>query len=100
MNDNEQNAGIKSNDSVEVKHLSAKGWIAVEDRLPYLDVNVLMYHEIETINEGIYPYLEIGYLTCPREEEKHIELAWMDKEHNRLTSPLHWMLLPKPPIER
>lgn len=93
MNDKKQNF-------VSAKSISVKGWISVEDRLPDRNINVLMYHVIETTDEGIYPYLEIGYLTAPMEGENLGDLEWMDKEHNRLSSPSHWMRLPKPPVSR
>jgi len=82
------------------KRLPAKGWISVKDRLPDLNVNVLMYHEIETTDEGIYPYLEIGYLSNPMEAGSFGDIEWMDKEHNSLSAPSHWMRLPKPPASR
>jgi hypothetical protein len=82
---------------VSAKSVSFKGWISVEDKLPDLNVNVLMYHEIETTDEGIYPYLEIGYLNAPMEGETFGNIEWMDKEHNSLSSPSHWMPLPNLP---
>ena len=82
------------------KRLPAKGWISVKDRLPDLNVNVLMYHEIETTDEGIYPYLEIGYLSNSMKGKDFGGLEWMDKEHNSLSSPSHWMRLPKLPVSR
>lgn len=88
----------KKQNVVSAKSVSANGWISIEDQLPNLNVNVLMYHEIETTDEGIYPYLEIGYLSAPMEGENFENLEWMDKEHNSLSSPSHWMRLPKPPV--
>ncbi len=82
---------------VSAKSVSFKGWISVEDQLPDLNVNVLMYHEIETTDEGIYPYLEIGYLSSPMPGENYLDLAWMDKEHNSLSAPAYWMTLPNFP---
>lgn len=79
------------------KSLAVKGWVSVEDRLPDFELNVLMYHEIETTDEGIYPYLEIGYLNNPMKGGNFGDLEWMDKEHNRLSSPSHWMPLPNFP---
>jgi len=93
MDNKKQNVVLK-------KRLSAKGWISVKDRLPDLNVNVLMYHEIETTDEGIYPYLEIGYLSNPMEAGSFGDIEWMDKEHNSLSAPSHWMRLPKPPASR
>lgn len=82
------------------KRVPAKGWISVKDQLPDLNINVLMYHEIETTDEGIYPYLEIGYLSNPMKGGNLGDIEWMDKEHNSLSSPSHWMRLPKPPLSR
>jgi hypothetical protein len=93
MNEKKQNV-------VSSKSVSVKGWIPVKDRLPDLNVNVLMYHEIETTDEGIYPYLEIGYLSNPMKGGNFGDLEWMDKEHNSLSSPSHWMRLPKLPVSR
>lgn len=93
----EQMANKKQNIAFR-KRVPTKGWISVKDRLPDFNVNVLMYHEIETTDEGIYPYLEIGYLNAPMEDENFGDIGWMDKEHNSLSSPSHWMRLPKPPV--
>ena len=90
----------KKQNVVPAKSVSVRGWISIKDQLPALNVNVLMYHEIETTDEGIYPYLEIGYLSAPMEGENFGDIEWMDKEHNSLSSPSHWMRLPKPPVAR
>lgn len=82
------------------KSKSTKGWILVEDRLPDLNVNVLMYFEIETAEEGIFSYIEIGYATEYTDEKNSVKLEWRDKEHNSLSSPVHWMPLPNLPVLR
>lgn len=94
MDNNEQIAEAV----VSAKPLFAKGWISVKDQLPDFDINVLMFHEIETINEGIFPYIEIGYVSSLTQGKDYMQAEWMDKEHNRLASPSHWMRLPKQPV--
>lgn len=86
------------------KRIAGKGvthdWILVKSKLPETDRNVLMYHEIETVEEGIFPYIEIGYLTQTIDENQKAVLEWKDKEHNRLSSPIYWMPMPNPPADR
>lgn len=75
-------------------------WILVKSKLPETDRNVLMYHEIETVEEGIFPYIEIGYLTQTIDENQKAVFEWKDKEHNSLSSPIYWMPLPSPPADQ
>lgn len=87
----------KRNES-SAKPKSTKGWILVKSKLPEIGCNVLMYHEIETVEEGISPFIEIGYLSQATNEEHITDLEWRDNEHNRLSSPVYWMPLPKLPV--
>lgn len=75
-------------------------WILVKNKLPEIGCNVLMYHEIETVEEGIFPYIEIGYLTQTIDENQKTVFEWKDKEHNSLSSPIYWMPMPNPPADR
>jgi hypothetical protein len=70
------------------------------DQLPDSDVEVLMYQEIETTDEGIFPYIEIGCVSSLTRTKNYRDAEWIDKEYNRLASPSHWMPLPAPPVER
>lgn len=95
--DKTEQMNYKKQNLALAKLASVNGWISVEDQLPDLNVNVLMYYELETTDEGIYPYLEIGYLSNPMPPEDCEDLEWMDKEHNSLSSPVYWMPLPNLP---
>lgn len=71
-------------------------WIDANKELPYFDVDVLCYYEIESKKDGTYKYMVIGYVRSITSGKDYKNAEWVDKEYNNIT-PTHWMTLPEPP---
>lgn len=81
--------------SEEVK--DAVQWISVEDRLPDLDTDVMVYpypaYQVMTARFGFIQKKDIA--PCWHFSEYILNYGWKEQE----VDPTHWMPLPKTPVE-
>lgn len=72
-------------------------WISVKDRLPELEIDVLIYWQLKKSNEdGFYDMIEIAMLKSITQRKESIYTEWVNGDYET-KSPTHWMPLPKPP---
>lgn len=68
-------------------------WISVKDRLPELQLSVLLYKE----SVGGYKWFEVGYLNSYTTSVNRIYPEWVVNGKYGESEYSHWMPLPEPP---
>ena len=75
-----------------------KEWISIEDKLPKVDEQVLVYY---TWDNGKYTEYDCAYISeiLTRETADGIfkTIEWRGKDLDAVVRPTHWMPLPEPP---
>lgn len=74
-----------------------QGWVSVEDRLPEIKKDVLLYYTIPH-KDGKYEYYEVGFLDSVTNGGTYKHAEWRSKEYD-VIKPTHWRPLPAPPIQ-
>jgi hypothetical protein len=74
------------------------GWIAVTDRLPEFDVDVLIYWRLEKDKKvgGYYDMIEKASITSKTIGKDYINTEWKDSEYNNKTPTHRQRFLPVP----
>jgi len=80
----------------ETQGTPSEEWISVEDRLPEIKRDVLLYYTIERKDGKIYEYWTVGFLNSITDGGSYKQTEWIGKGWNPMT-PTHWMPLPNKP---
>ena len=71
-------------EAIDAWNTRADGWISVDERLPSIERDALVYSI-----DGYCYLAQYDTLYCPKE--------WLDSENEKLVGITHWQPLPEPP---
>ena len=93
----------KDDNSTEVQHdakLPAIRWVAVSEKLPEMEVDVLLFDDWKTTDGERRQDMKVGYLSefTTRKTADGIAYSCEWRGHEFIFNITHWMPLPEPPI--